>query len=475
MISKTFVSFSTIPRRDVGELPFVALVYPDYYHCPFTIVALNLYLAIFSRMILVNKEDKELFMGGRVNADDFVAVAVNQSIGEELRKWKQFRHVSVRVSPYDDNADDSPGDFITARSFIVICVAFGLVITLSLFGLSFFYIQRCRILEEQRRRRVTIFSRTRWAFDPAVYWKLLGCCHQVPKIIHREIRLRSETERSTISLTGCVVFPLQHFHCDRRKRRRRYVNRLPTRVVRGTRSPSLTIAYPDRVSMTSDGSLCVVCLDEYVKGDVLRVLPCKHEFHKKCIDPWLLSKRTCPMCKLDIIKLLSKKKPKSEKVTAVVEGGFRFQRNCVSVAHDSDDVELRSLRSASVSIPDAFAVAPSSAASDSQESETGVTMTVAGVVHSPNETTFVVVMPAPSPVDFSTECPETQEPEEEDESDNESCSDDLDSHSTVESCVVVDVEAAAETVDVSGNDLTSQSNHTLVSNASENDSTACLI
>eukprot|EP00118_Oscarella_pearsei_P018464 m.189307 g.189307 ORF g.189307 m.189307 type:complete len:143 (+) comp39407_c0_seq1:256-684(+) len=115
MISKTFVSFSTIPRRDVGELPFVALVYPDYYHCPFTIVALNLYLAIFSRMILVNKEDKELFMGGRVNADDFVAVAVNQSIGEELRKWKQFRHVSVRVSPYDDNADDSPGDFITAR------------------------------------------------------------------------------------------------------------------------------------------------------------------------------------------------------------------------------------------------------------------------------------------------------------------------------------------------------------------------
>lgn len=26
----------------------------------------------------------------------------------------------------------------------------------------------------------------------------------------------------------------------------------------------------------------------------------RHEFHKKCIDPWLKMKRTCPMCKQDI-------------------------------------------------------------------------------------------------------------------------------------------------------------------------------
>lgn len=28
----------------------------------------------------------------------------------------------------------------------------------------------------------------------------------------------------------------------------------------------------------------------------------RHEFHKSCIDPWLLEHRTCPMCKMDILK-----------------------------------------------------------------------------------------------------------------------------------------------------------------------------
>lgn len=27
-----------------------------------------------------------------------------------------------------------------------------------------------------------------------------------------------------------------------------------------------------------------------------------HEFHKNCIDPWLIEHRTCPMCKLDVLK-----------------------------------------------------------------------------------------------------------------------------------------------------------------------------
>lgn len=28
----------------------------------------------------------------------------------------------------------------------------------------------------------------------------------------------------------------------------------------------------------------------------------RHEFHKGCIDPWLLEHRTCPFCKMDILK-----------------------------------------------------------------------------------------------------------------------------------------------------------------------------
>ena len=49
---------------------------------------------------------------------------------------------------------------------------------------------------------------------------------------------------------------------------------------------------------------CVVCFDMYKAQDVIRILTCKHFFHKTCIDPWLLAHRTCPMCKCDILKAL---------------------------------------------------------------------------------------------------------------------------------------------------------------------------
>lgn len=32
-----------------------------------------------------------------------------------------------------------------------------------------------------------------------------------------------------------------------------------------------------------------------------------HEFHKKCIDPWIKIKRTCPMCKQNIAESISAK------------------------------------------------------------------------------------------------------------------------------------------------------------------------
>ena len=40
-----------------------------------------------------------------------------------------------------------------------------------------------------------------------------------------------------------------------------------------------------------------ICLCDFESGDILRQLPCKHEFHQPCIDSWMDRHRTCPLCR----------------------------------------------------------------------------------------------------------------------------------------------------------------------------------
>ncbi|KAG6410513.1 hypothetical protein SASPL_128574 [Salvia splendens] len=46
---------------------------------------------------------------------------------------------------------------------------------------------------------------------------------------------------------------------------------------------------------------CAVCLSEFEGEDTLRLLPkCSHAFHVDCIDTWLLSHSTCPICRASL-------------------------------------------------------------------------------------------------------------------------------------------------------------------------------
>ncbi|CAM0910414.1 unnamed protein product [Alopecurus aequalis] len=43
---------------------------------------------------------------------------------------------------------------------------------------------------------------------------------------------------------------------------------------------------------------CAVCLEELRERQLVRMLPsCKHYFHANCVDVWLLSRATCPVCR----------------------------------------------------------------------------------------------------------------------------------------------------------------------------------
>ncbi|XP_067866354.1 E3 ubiquitin-protein ligase RNF43 isoform X2 [Heterodontus francisci] len=58
---------------------------------------------------------------------------------------------------------------------------------------------------------------------------------------------------------------------------------------------------PDSQSSNMSEPVCAVCLEEFADGQDLRIISCLHEFHKECVDPWLLQHRTCPLCMYNII------------------------------------------------------------------------------------------------------------------------------------------------------------------------------
>lgn len=44
-----------------------------------------------------------------------------------------------------------------------------------------------------------------------------------------------------------------------------------------------------------EGIECSICYDD--EDNIIRKLKCGHEFHLDCIDIWLSSKRSCPICR----------------------------------------------------------------------------------------------------------------------------------------------------------------------------------
>ncbi|CAL1589931.1 unnamed protein product [Knipowitschia caucasica] len=105
-----------------------------------------------------------------------------------------------------------------------------------------------------------------------------------------------------ISLAWLVFYYIQRFRYanarDRNQRRlgdaaKKAISKLQLRTIR-----------KGDTETDADFDNCAVCIEGYKANDVVRILPCRHLFHKSCVDPWLLDHRTCPMCKMNILKAL---------------------------------------------------------------------------------------------------------------------------------------------------------------------------
>ncbi|CAN6201422.1 unnamed protein product [Urochloa humidicola] len=114
-----------------------------------------------------------------------------------------------------------------------------------------------------------------------------------------------------VGLTGTALVGVLIFYCYQHFRRR-----APVTAVSGaegnqeagdhhvgvdvTKLPEYAYTQSSR-RRSSDGAQCSVCLGAVQPGEMVRRLPmCKHLYHVECIDMWLASHVTCPVCRSDV-------------------------------------------------------------------------------------------------------------------------------------------------------------------------------
>lgn len=68
--------------------------------------------------------------------------------------------------------------------------------------------------------------------------------------------------------------------------------------------PRKTYSASENEAGEGNQDCCPICLAEYVEGDELRVLPCSHFMHARCLDAWLVNNPSCPSCRYSLSELV---------------------------------------------------------------------------------------------------------------------------------------------------------------------------
>ncbi|XP_066315032.1 RING-H2 finger protein ATL39-like [Miscanthus floridulus] len=129
-------------------------------------------------------------------------------------------------------------------------------------------------------------------------------------------RLITTAVAAFVSVLGLALF-LHLYVCHvRRRNRRRAAARaavLPTTAVAAPTKcgldPAAIAALPTTIYRDDVGGEvgaggtdeCTICLGAVEDGEVVRELPaCGHVFHVPCVDTWLASSSSCPVCRAEV-------------------------------------------------------------------------------------------------------------------------------------------------------------------------------
>ena len=102
--------------------------------------------------------------------------------------------------------------------------------------------------------------------------------------------LLSENQRFIDEFIVAILGNNTNINRRRRKPFKKFIKRLET----------ITI---ENISELDDNKrTCIICLEDFINGQKVYNLKCKHIFHMKCLNEWIKRKRTCPLCKRKLIK-----------------------------------------------------------------------------------------------------------------------------------------------------------------------------
>ena len=109
---------------------------------------------------------------------------------------------------------------------------------------------------------------------------------------------RAEWERRPPRIPMPVLaMPLHPHHRAEANRR------VPMRQMRQKKPIELRRVYPSELKSEpgEEKEQCTICMDLLDSKDkkAISELPCKHLYHFKCVEPWLLDHGTCPLCRAD--------------------------------------------------------------------------------------------------------------------------------------------------------------------------------
>jgi hypothetical protein len=65
------------------------------------------------------------------------------------------------------------------------------------------------------------------------------------------------------------------------------IQALPSRKLEGT-------------EQLGEQTKCLICLEQFGDGDDVKTLPCLHIYHQQCVERWLSTDNSCPVCKTPI-------------------------------------------------------------------------------------------------------------------------------------------------------------------------------